>query len=239
MPTLGHTRTRVGVPRRTRQDPRRGSPKPASWPPPTSPPLPLHRPTLEEVEATPLEQWQVKMMRPRIVSTTRGGCPRRAMMVSATTDSGEVGERQRTAAAVGGGGSGATNSTSIDTVADNSASPSAPAVIGARWGGCIQPPAAALPLFIRGSRKSAHCALEHDMQGWRSPVDHCLLPSGILQQRIIDDMENFTHTTDANRNGLLHSFPVNFEAGASVLLQNSERSSLLPLFSRARANNVL
>jgi hypothetical protein len=75
---------------------------------PTSPPSPVDMaPTAtgryegpyalaleEEVDATPLGRWQVKMMRPRIVSTARGGCSRRATMVPATTDSSGVGEHR-------------------------------------------------------------------------------------------------------------------------------------------------
>jgi hypothetical protein len=44
-------------------------------------------------------------------------------MVLETTDFGGVEERRWTAAAVGGGGGGAANSTSIDTVANDSVSP--------------------------------------------------------------------------------------------------------------------
>jgi hypothetical protein len=53
--------------------------------------------------------------------------------------------------------------------------------------------------------------------------EHRFLPNGIrLQQCIINDMKNVMHTTDAKRNGLLYTFLVDFEVGASVLLQNSE-----------------
>jgi hypothetical protein len=38
--------------------------------------------------------------------------------------------------------------------------PSVSMVSGVRWEGHIQSPAAVLPLSIRGSHKSAHCALE-------------------------------------------------------------------------------
>jgi hypothetical protein len=42
----------------------------------------------------------------------------------------------------------------------------------------------------------------YDVRRW----EHRLLPSGVcLQQRIIDDMENFTHIVDAKRNNLLHT----------------------------------
>lgn len=59
--------------------------------------------------------------------------------------------------------------------------------------------------------------------------DRCILPSDVrLQQRIIDDMENFMHMTDAKRNSLLYTFLVDLEAGASVLVKNSERSSSSP-----------
>jgi hypothetical protein len=59
--------------------------------------------------------------------------------------------------------------------------------------------------------------------------DHGFLPNGVrLQQRIVDDMDDFTHTVDAKRNNLLHTFCVDLEAEASVLLQNSERSFSSP-----------
>jgi hypothetical protein len=45
----------------------------------------------------------------------------------------------------------------------------------ARWGDCIQPPAATPPLSIHGSCKSAYYALEHDVQGWRSSMGSPLL----------------------------------------------------------------
>jgi hypothetical protein len=53
--------------------------------------------------------------------------------------------------------------------------PLVPTVTGARWGGCIQPPAAALPLSIHGSRKSARCAVEHIVEGLQPPVGSPLL----------------------------------------------------------------
>jgi hypothetical protein len=67
------------------------------------------------------------------------------------------------------------------------------------------------------------------------------LPDGErLQQRIINNMENFTYTTDAKRTTVC-SIPLLsiLEAAASVLVKIASVLLLLPRFSRASADNIL
>jgi hypothetical protein len=92
-------------------------------------------------------------------------------MVPTATASGGVGEQRRTAAAVGGGGGGAAKSTSIGAFADDSASPIGSGGDRYVMGRPHSTMAAARPLSTRGSRKIAHFALKHDVQGCRSPVE--------------------------------------------------------------------
>jgi hypothetical protein len=95
-----------------------------------------------------------------------------AMRLSATVNNGPT--RQPTPAGLGNGDELPLQWVD-EVVVSPTLPPSAPVVMGARWGGHIQQPAVALSLSIRGSRKSVRCAFEHDVQGWRSPVGSPLL----------------------------------------------------------------
>jgi hypothetical protein len=78
-------------------------------------------------------------------------------------------------------------------------------------------------------------AFRDDVHRWNCSV----LPGGErLQQRVIDNMENFMHTTNAKENGLFHTPPVDLKAAASVLVKTVSVLPLLPMISRASADNV-
>jgi hypothetical protein len=124
---------------------------------------------------------------------------------------------------MGGGGGDAAKSTSIGAVADDSPSP-----IGTSGDGRDGETA-----FNHRQRHDCYLPVDHTKvyilhlnTAFRDGVhrwNRSVLSGGErLQQRVINSMDNFTHTTDAKRNGLFHTSPVDLEAAASVLVKKQQ-----------------